>query len=160
MRTASIAGFFVGFLAIGCLAGCGSDGPMHIELSGKTPAEGSALAATAVCGQVARCGSLAITCVGTSEGVTGCSAMIAPVTHAGCYAIVQPDLEETLSCPELTPALVDMLELCLDATAREPCLTQAQADALAAQASANGGIVDTDPPECAFLKDPNVAPGC
>ena len=39
-----------------------------------------------------------------------------------------------------------MLELCVDATAREPCLTQAQADALAAQASANGGIVDTDPP--------------
>ena len=45
----------------------------------------------------------------------------------------------------------------MDATAREPCLTQAQADALAAQASANGGIVDTDPPEeCAFLKDPNI----
>ena len=82
------------------------------------------------------------------------------MAHAGCYAIVQPDLEETLWCPEQTPALVDMLELCLDATVRERCLTQAQADALAAQASANGGIVDTDPPECAFLKDPNVTPGC
>ena len=75
-----------------------------------------------------------------------CTATITPVDHASCYAGVQPDIEDTLSCPELTPALIDMIELCVDATARTPCLTQAQADALAAQAEVGGGVVDLDLP--------------
>ena len=158
MRLTSI----VGSVAIVCLASCGSDGATHVELSGKTPAEGSALAATAICYQVARCGSLAITCSGGGDGTTTtttCTATITPVDHASCYAIVQPDTEQLLSCPGLTPAQIDMIELCVDATARAPCLTQAQADA-AAQAEANGGAVDVGPPECAIVKDPNFAPGC
>ena len=160
MRLASI----VVFVAIGCLAGCGSDGPTHVELSGKTPAEGSALAATAVCGQVARCGSVAIICTsggdGTTTTTTECTATITPETHASCYEDVRPDIEQLLSCPALTPAQIDMIEVCVDATARAACLTQAQADALAAQAEVSGGGVDLDPPECAFLNDPNFAPDC
>ena len=159
MRLASI----VGSVAIGCLVGCGgSDGPTHVELSDKTPAEGSALAATAVCGQIARCGSVAIICSGGGDGTTfttECTATITPETHASCYEDVRPDIEQLLSCPTLTAAEIDMIELCVDATARASCLTQAQADALAAQVQA-GASVDLDPPECAFLNDPNLAPGC
>jgi hypothetical protein len=155
MQLASI----VGWVAIGCLAGCGS-GRTHVELSGKTPAEGSALAATALCDQVARCGSIAISCSGGSGSPTECSATINPVDHASCYAIVQPDTEQLLSCPALTPIQIDMIELCVDAAAHASCRTQAQADALAAQAEVSGSdSVDFNPPECAFLNDPNFAPG-
>lgn len=156
MKLASL----VGFVAIGCLVGCG-DGPTHVELSGKTPAEGSALAATAICGQVVRCGSLVISCSGGAGSPTECTATINPIDHASCYAIVQPDTEQLLSCPGLTPAQIDIIELCVDATAHEPCRTQAQADALAAQAEVSGlDSVDFNPPECAFLDDPNFVPGC
>ena len=90
---------------------------------------------------------------------TECTATITPETHASCYEDVRPDIEQLLSCPGLTPAQIDMIEVCVDATARAACLTQAQADAAAAQAE-SGVVVDLDPPECAFLNDPNWAPGC
>ena len=142
--------------------GVGSDGPAHVELSGKTPAEGSALAATAICSQVARCGTVRILCSGGSDGTTtnaDCTATITPETHASCYEDVRPDIEQLLSCPGLMAAQIDTIELCVNALARASCLTQAQADALAAQVE-SGVVVDLDPPECAFLNDPNWAPGC
>ena len=63
-----------------------------------------------------------ISCSGGGNGTAAtmeCTATITPVDHASCYAGVQPDIEDTLSCPELTPALIDMIELCVDATARD-----------------------------------------
>jgi hypothetical protein len=150
-----------GIVLVSCLAACDDgDSPRHVELSGKLPAEGSALAADALCDQATACGTVSIGCAGGSDGFMDCTATINHRTYDACYTDVRPDIEQTLACPELTPALIDMMEQCIDAWARQPCLTQAQADALAAQAEANGGMIDLDPPECAFLDDPNTAPGC
>jgi hypothetical protein len=150
--------FASGIILAGCLAACGG-GSGRVELSGKSPADGSAQAADAICRQVAACGEAHIICVGGSPGVTDCTATITPVDHTSCYADVRPDIEQLLTCPDLTPPLIDVIELCVNALARQPCLTQAEADALAARFEA-GEDVSLNPPECAAVNDPNFLPGC
>jgi hypothetical protein len=152
-----------GIMLAGFIAGCDSDGSGHVELSGKPPAQASADVATAVCSTIARCGSVSLTCMGggpaggTAPPTVECTASVRREEFPACYADVQPDIEHTFTCPDLTPALVDMIELCLDAMLQQPCPTQAQLDAVAAQAEVNGGSTSSlDPPECAFLKDPNT----
>jgi hypothetical protein len=157
-------GLVMGIMVAGLFAGCGgSEGTGHIEISGKPPAEASAEVANAFCSHVARCGSASITCMGggpaggTTPPTVDCTATVNREELPACYADAQPDLEDLLSCPELTPALVDMFELCVDATLRQPCPTQAQLDAIAAQAEANGGSISSlGPPECAALTAPNT----
>lgn len=146
----------------------GSNGPAgHVEISGKTPTEGADVAARAVCTREQRCGQASITCSGGAAGGSGsdagttfsCTATIRPVDFDECYEDVGGDIAELLACPALTPADVDMLELCIDALVAPKCETQAEADARARASEA--GMAPTRPgmpPACAILAQP--PPGC
>jgi hypothetical protein len=150
--------------------GCGSDhGAVgHIEISGKTPGEGAAIAARAVCTRDASCGRVSIACMGGgSAGGSGsdagftmmCTATIQPINYSDCYADAAGDIQKLLSCPALTPQQVNELEVCFDMLAALKCMTQAEADAQA-RASAAGAAPPptTRPPECELLVRPPA--GC
>ena len=148
--------------------GGGNDGPAHVEISGKTPGEGAAVVARAVCVREARCGRASITCSGSgSAGGSGsdagttftCAAMIRPVVYDDCFKDVGGDLTELLACPALTPADIDTLEICVDALIAPKCETQAEADARARASEAGMGPTrPAMPAACAILTQP--PPGC
>jgi hypothetical protein len=156
-------------VAVAVMACGSSSGPTHVEISGRTPSEGAAIAAQAVCGQAARCGGVTIACMGGgTAGGSGsdaappsmhCEATIEPISRDACVADASGDIEELLSCPTLTAEQVDTLETCFDALAAQPCITQAEADERARAAEV--GIsppADETPAACALLKEP--PPGC
>jgi hypothetical protein len=142
------------------LGACGdADGSGHIELSGKSPAEGSSLAASAICKREVSCGTVNVACMGGTSMATECSATIVHPEQAACYADVQPSLEKLLSCQALTPEQVNMIEQCFDALAARPCITQAEADALARTEEMTMSLPPSPQlPECNFLEQP--LPGC
>jgi hypothetical protein len=145
--------------ALGALIGCGDSRPSgHVELSGKSPAEGSSLAANAICTREVTCGMADIQCTGGKNVSTQCMVTIVYPERAACYAEVQPNVQKLLSCPALTPGEIDLIELCVDARAARPCITPAQADALARTAETGTIPPDPPPPECEFLQQP--IPGC
>jgi hypothetical protein len=146
---------------------CGGGGAPHVEISGKSPADGAALAASAVCMRDARCGKVSITCEGGGGGgsdggtsTTTCTATIEPFAYADCYAQASSDIETLLSCAALTPDQVNTLEVCFDTLAAQACVTQAEADAQA-RAAAEGTTSppsDAPPASCALLSTPPA--GC
>jgi len=145
---------------------CGGGGAPHVEISGKSPVDGAALAASAVCMRDARCGKVTIACAGSggggSDGGTStstCTATIEPVAYADCYAEASSDIETLLSCAALTADQVNTLEVCFDTLAAQGCVTQAEADAQA-RAAAEGTTPPSDAPpaSCALLSTP--PPGC
>lgn len=150
------------------LLGCGSSGPGHVEISGKSPAEAAAIAARSVCTHDARCGHPSITCMGGgSAGGSGsdaaptmtCTATINPVPYDECYADASADLERLLTCTALSADQINTLETCFDMLAARACVTQAEADAQAR--AAEMGISPTPdvlPAACAFLAMP--PPSC
>jgi len=147
-------------VAIAVSSGCGGTARSgHVELTGKPASEGSSLAADAICNRDTACGTVDIQCAGGTNMGTTCSATIVHPDQAACYSRLQPRFEQLLSCPALTPAQVDMVELCVDAMAAQLCVTQAQADALAQTAEMTMSVPPApSPPECDFLGQP--LPGC
>ncbi|HMC93966.1 MAG TPA: hypothetical protein VKO16_04265 [Polyangia bacterium] len=152
-------------LGIGMVT-CGGGGAPHVEISGKSPADGAALAASAVCMHEVRCGEVSITCEGGGGGgsdggtsTTTCTATIGPVVYADCYANASSDIETLLSCPALTADQVNTLDVCFDTLDAQACVTQAEADAQA-HAAAEGTSPPSDalPVSCALLSTP--PPGC
>jgi hypothetical protein len=161
MRASGIGiGIGIAFLACG-----GNSGPVHVELSGKTPAEAAALAARAVCLREARCGQPSIACMGggaaggsgsdASAPTMSCVATIRPVAYDDCYADASTDIAELLTCAAPTAEQIDVLEICFDMLAARRCITQAEADALA-RASETGTSPPADelPAACALLMNP------
>jgi hypothetical protein len=147
-------------VAATALGACGdAAGSGHIEISGKSPAQGSSLAANAICKRDVSCGTVNVACMGGTNMVTQCSATIVHPEQAACYADVQRSLEKLLSCQALTPEQVNMIELCVDALAARPCIAQAEADALARTEEMTMSLPPSpQPPECDFLGQP--LPGC
>lgn len=141
------------------VGGCGgSDGPSHVELSGKSPVAGSMQAAEAICRRKVACGSVQVSCGAGSTTATQCSATIVHSDYDHCFNDAQPSLEKFLACPALTAQGVDMIESCVDALVAEVCVTQEQADAAARAAQMNmSAPASPAPPECAFL---NFPPQC
>jgi hypothetical protein len=142
------------------LGACGGvTGSGHVDLSGKSPAEGSGLAAHAICKRKVACGTVSITCTAGPSLATQCSAVIVHAEESACYADAQPNIERLLSCQALTPEQVNMIEACVDAMATQVCVTQAEADALARTEEMGMPLPpDPQPPECDFLTKP--LPGC
>jgi hypothetical protein len=158
-----VPGVVVGLvpLVLAILTACDSPGGGHIEISDKTPQQGAAAVASAVCGHAASCGDPFLECGGGTGGTTTCTGGIRPVNGAECSGDAQGDLEELLSCPSLTAAQKDTMELCFDALVARPCLTQADVDALARRAETSPDVAANPfprPPECAFLSE--GFPGC
>jgi hypothetical protein len=149
------------------LLSCGGGGnnvASHVEISGKPPSEGAAIAAGAVCARQAQCGQVSIACMGSGSGggsgsdasmTNTCTATIRPVKYDDCYMEAGKDIADLLSCPALTAAQVDELELCFDMIIAPKCITQAEADAQARAAETGQPRPSvTPPPECALLVHP------
>jgi hypothetical protein len=163
MRTRWLGmGLAAAFVACG-----GVSSPTHVELSGRTPAEAGALVAQSFCTHESRCGHVSFTCsTGGGAGSTGgtpsptaCTATIAYLPYDDCHAQVSTDVTQLLTCAMPTPAQVDTLEQCFDALAARPCVTQAEADAMARAIEATGTTPPDDvPASCALITDP--PPGC
>src|SRR5678810_360811 len=93
MRTPWLA-FGAGLALVAC--GKSTTPPAHVEISGRSPAEGAAIAARAVCTHSAACGNVTIICSaggtagssgsGAAAPATTCTATIEPVAYADCYA--------------------------------------------------------------------------
>jgi hypothetical protein len=160
-----VAGISLGLLA----CSDGSGGASHVEISGKTPAEGATIAANAVCMHEARCGSLTIAC--TSGGAAGgagsntgavattCTGTIDTVDFGKCMSDGVTALTKLLSCPSITPDQVNQLETCFDMLDAQPCVTQAEADAEAKVAATGGQIGRPNlPAACDLLQHPPA--GC
>jgi hypothetical protein len=156
-------------MGLGLVACGGGSGAGHVEISGKSPSEGAALAAEAVCMRDARCGSVSIACAGggtaggsgsdASGPTSTCVATIEPVAYADCFTQASADITALLSCPALTADQVNTLEVCFDTLAAQGCVTQAEADAQARAAEAGAAPSSGDPPaSCALLSAP--PPGC
>lgn len=145
-----------------------SNGPTHVEISGKTPTEGAAIAAQAICAHDARCGHLSISCEGSGmAGGNGgdatstmtCTGTIRPVSRDDCYADASEDIAQLLTCAAPTADQIDILETCFDMLASVPCVTQAQADERARAAEMGVSPPATEfPAACALLAEP--PPGC
>ena len=149
---------------------CGSsNGPAHVEISGKTPTEAAAIAAQAICAHDARCGHVVITCMGGGPAgasgsdaapTTSCMGTIEKILRDDCYADASEDLAELLTCAAPTAEQTETLEICFDTLAAEPCVTQAEADERA-RASEMG--IEPPPEEvpaaCALLREPPPACG-
>jgi hypothetical protein len=164
MRTAW-TGFGIGVVLIAC----SSDGPTHVELSGKTPDQAAAIAAQSFCAHEARCGHIVVTCMGGGmAGVSGNAAALA-VTCVGtiekpsredCTADATGDLAELLTCAAPSAEQIDTLETCFDTLAAEACPTQAEADARARDSEMGISPPPDDPPAaCALLEEPPPACG-
>lgn len=142
---------------------CGSGyTPVHVELSGKTAAEGGAAAARAYCSREARCGRPRITCEGGGPADGGatmtCTGTIVPVAFDGCFEDARGDIAELLACPALSAEQIDLLELCFDDLVAKACVSQREADARARAAeSGTQPPEDEPPPSCALLVDPPPA---
>jgi hypothetical protein len=147
------------------VAACSGGGPTHVEISGKSPDEGAATAARAICARDARCGRPVVTCSGGgSAGSSGsdgsaptmtCVGTIAPVSYDDCYADASGDIAEVLTCGSFTTEQIDTLEMCFDMVSAQPCVTQAEVDARARDSEM--GI--SPPPEvlpaaCALFMNP------
>ncbi|HVX95171.1 MAG TPA: hypothetical protein VHK47_09705 [Polyangia bacterium] len=155
---------------VATLLSCGGGGGSgHVELSGKTPGEGAALAAGAVCRRQVQCGDVSILCMaGGAAGGSGsdasaasqtCTASITPVIYDDCFADAEPDIEKLLACTALTPADRDTLEGCFDALAAEPCVTQADADERARRLAMGVQPTPAEPPAaCDLIEHPPA--GC
>jgi hypothetical protein len=152
------------------LAACGSSSPTHVELSGKTPTEAAALAAQSFCGREARCGHAVVTCMGGgSAGGSGSDAAPPTMTCVGtiekpsredCTEDANEDLTDLLTCIAPTAEQLDILEICFDTLAAQPCVTQAEADAKARAAETGASPPPDDvPAACALLDDPPAACG-
>ena len=146
---------------------CGdTSGPTHVELSGKTPTEGAAIAAQAVCAHDARCGRVSISCEGSGAAggnggtaSTTCVGTIRPVSRDDCYADANEDIAQLLTCAAPTADQIDMLETCFDMLASVPCVTQAEADERARAAEMGVSPPGKEvPAACALLAEP--PPGC
>jgi hypothetical protein len=74
-----------------------------------------------------------------------------------CLDDASDDIAELFACP-LSPAQVDMLELCFDTLATAKCVTQAEADARARASEIGAVPTDVPPAACALLFDPPA--GC
>jgi hypothetical protein len=138
--------------------GGGGTGTSHVEISDKSPQEGSTIAADAFCMRQAMCGKPRVTCSADPNG-TICTGTIATVVYADCVAAAQPDIEKLLSCTTATVDVKNMIETCLDAYRVFPCATQAQVDEWARMDQMSGASPpNPQPPECAFLS--GGIPGC
>jgi hypothetical protein len=151
---------------------CGGNGGAvgHVEISGKSPVEGAAIAAHALCAHEAQCGSVSTFCMGGgSAGGSGndasatptfsCMAVITPVVYDDCFTKTSSDIAKLLTCAMLTPDQTNTLETCFDMLNAQACTTQAEADAQA-KANASSGpptrqqlpaacaVVMTPPPNC------------
>ena len=166
MRTPWLA-FGAGLALVAC--GKSTTPPAHVEISGRSPAEGAAIAARAVCTHSAACGNVTIICSaggtagssgsGAAAPATTCTATIEPVAFADCYAEANSDIAELLTCAAPTPEQIDTLEMCFDWFATHPCVTQAEADAKARLLeSGTQPPPDPMPAACALLTDPPA--GC
>jgi hypothetical protein len=160
---------WMGFgLAVAFIA-CGSSGPSHVEISGKTPTEAAAIAAQAICAHDAHCGHVTITCMGGgTAGGSGsdagptmtCVGTIETVSRDDCTADASGDLAELLTCAAPTTEQTDMLETCFDMLAARPCVTQAEADERAR--AAETGVsppAEELPAACALIAEPPPACG-
>ena len=157
-------GFGMGVVFMAC---GGSDGPAHVEISGKTPTEAAAIAAEAVCAHDARCGHVVITCMGSgTAGGSGsdaaptmtCMGTIEKPSRDDCYADASGDLAELLTCAAPTAEQLDVLETCFDMMAALPCVTQAEADERAR--AAEMGVsppAEEIPAACALIAEPPPA---
>ena len=160
-------GFGMGVVFLACGS---SNGPSHVEISGKTPTEAAAIAAQAICSHEARCGHVVVTCMGGgTAGGSGsdaappsvsCMGTIEKPSRDDCYADASGDLAELLTCAAPTAEQTETLETCFDTLASEPCVTQAEADERA-RASEMGiePPPDEGPAACALLKEPPPACG-
>ncbi len=158
-------------MAAGIVA-CGSSGsiPGHVEISGKSPSQGAALAAGAVCRREARCGEVTIACMGGGSAagsgsdattlMTTCTGRIEPVDYDHCFTEASADVEKLLSCASLTADQIDTLETCFDALAAQPCVTQAEADAQAHAAESGTSPPPEPPPASCDLLLASPPPGC
>jgi hypothetical protein len=98
---------------------------------------------------------------GSGGGVTetSCTATIEPVDYADCFADVQGDVEEALSCPAITTTWVDRLEACANDYPQVRCVTQSELDAWLLTSPGGG-----DPPRlqqpasCEGIEE--LPPGC
>jgi hypothetical protein len=90
-------GLGIAFVACG-----GSNKPAHVEISGKTPSEASAIAAQAVCAHDARCGRVVITCSG--GGSAGGNDAAATMTCTGTIQPIRESIERlaTMRSPSTT----------------------------------------------------------
>jgi hypothetical protein len=112
-------------------------------------------AADAICKRKAECGVVEISCTGGTDIATQCSATINHPDATICVAQEQPSIQKVLSCPALTPSELDTIQQCVNALATQPCVTQAQADALAMTAQQGMALPpDSTPAACATLEQP------
>jgi len=148
-------------LAIASSAGScgGSSASPAVTLTGKSPSEAAQDAATAICDRNARCGIVDISCTGGTDAATQCSASIDHPDTASCVAQEQASLDKLLSCTALTASERDSVQQCVDALVAQPCVSQAEADALAMLAQEGMALPpDLPPTACAPLEQP--IPGC
>src|SRR5262245_43848485 len=163
---ASWIGFGMAILFVAC---GGSNGPSHVEISGRTPTEAAAIAAQSICSHDARCGHVVTTCSGGgTAGVSGgaaaptmtCTGTIETVSRDDCYADASEDLAQLLTCVAPTAEQTDTLETCFDMLATLPCVTQAEANAQAEAAEMGISPPAREvPAACALIAEPPASCG-
>jgi hypothetical protein len=126
-------------------AACSSSDSTTVTLTGKPPDVASQDAANAICKRKAACGVVEISCSGGTDAATQCSAAINHPDAPTCVAQQQPSIQKVLSCPALTASELEVIQQCVNALATQPCVTQAQADALAMTAEAEWPCRPTHP---------------